>query len=112
MKHKIFLALAVFAFLPFFGSGPSQAQTLNTAVVGQPYYYPFYAPVGAYGAYAPIAYPGLYNNSNPAVSPGSYASSPFFLGAQVHRATGINTGPALNRAGFLIHAPTPVDIPY
>lgn len=106
MSKKIILSIISAVFVVAFWTGTPQAGEVNTAVVGQPYYYnPYYGAPYAY-PYAGIAYPGLYS-TNPAIQPGSYPSSPFFLGTQVNRATGANVNNAFRATGFLNYAPVP-----
>lgn len=107
MRKKLYLFGITMVFAMSLLAGLKTASALDTVVVGQPYAYPYYGGYG-YGPYAPIAYPGLYSN-NPAIQPGSYPASPFFLGNQVRRATGANVDNAFRATGFINYAPVPGD---
>jgi len=108
MKRRLHVLGFALLFILTLFAGLKSASALDTAVVGQPYYYPYGA--GGYGPYAPIAFPGLYrgvvNNPNPALNSG-FASNPFFLSTMVGRASGQNVLPAQEAAAFIFYRPVP-----
>lgn len=84
----------------------SQESTVDTVVVGQPYYGGYYP--GSYGGYY-----GGYNNPNPVLQGGGIGGNPFYLGSQVYLNRGSTTrgqvGNAFRQSGNIFLTPNPVN---
>lgn len=114
MKKLWLFCLALSAMLAPSGAVFAQSSTIDTVVVGQPYY--GYGGYGAYGGgYYPNPYyaPYVYPPANPAFQGGAIGSNPYFLGNQVYQSRGNTTRQgvrnAFQKTGNIFLTPNPVN---